>query len=85
MSSNQKSLSQLKDGFSLNYSPIRKVTNGVAGQLMSANEDTFALETEDDARRSSTPTLGGTLADSSLHCNFSDRETNDMAFRINDM
>ncbi|WAQ99523.1 CEP44-like protein [Mya arenaria] len=70
---------------SLNYSPIRKMTNGIAGQLVSANEDTFAMETEDDARRSSTPTLAGTLTDSSLHFDCSHIETKDMAARINDI
>ncbi|XP_052795755.1 uncharacterized protein LOC128228472 [Mya arenaria] len=76
---------QHNSDISLNYSPIRKMTNGIAGQLVSANEDTFAMETEDDARRSSTPTLAGTLTDSSLHFDCSHIETKDMAARINDM
>ena len=69
---------------SLNYSPIRRVNNGIVGTTMSANEDTFALETEDDARRSSTPTLG-IYGDSSLHCDISHMETKDTVSRIHNM
>jgi len=86
MSTNQRvdSLLEGNEEFSLNYSPIRKVVNGVVGTMMSANEDTFAMETEDDARRSSTPT-GGLLGESSLHCQFTDAETKGVACRINNM
>jgi hypothetical protein len=59
--------------------------NGLVGSVMSANEDTFALETEDDARRASTPTLGRALCDTTLQCNISHVETKDMVSRINNM
>ncbi|KAL4223091.1 Centrosomal protein of 44 kDa [Mactra antiquata] len=84
----KKSNSLLKENidFSLNYSPIRKITNGVAGSIMTANEDTFALETEDDARRSSTPTTNGDfLGESSIHCDISHVETKDTVSRIQNM
>lgn len=85
MGTNQRVFSPLKDNsdLSLNYSPIRKVVN--AGQLMSANEDTFALETEDDARRSSTPTMCQVPEENSLHIDLSDMETKNVASRINNM
>lgn len=88
MPHSQKSHSILKEtvDFSLNYSPIRKVTNGVVGSIMTANEDTFAMETEDDARRASTPTIGGTfMGDSSIHCDISHVETKDTVSRIHNM
>lgn len=83
---NLKHKSAISD-LSLNYSPIRKMGSGDPGQLMSANEDTFYLETEDDARRSSTPTLGcrTLVEDSSLHFDCSHVETKDAASRINNM
>ncbi|XP_053398733.1 uncharacterized protein LOC128556883 [Mercenaria mercenaria] len=86
MSDSQKAKIKENTDFSLNYSPIRRVNNGLAGTIMSANEDTFAMETEDDARRSSTPTFGGTfLGDSSLHCDISHMETKDTVARIHNM
>ncbi|XP_060602091.1 uncharacterized protein LOC132755267 isoform X2 [Ruditapes philippinarum] len=72
--------------FSLNYSPIRRVNNGIVGSTMSANEDTFALETEDDARRASTPTFGGTFyGENSLQCDISHVEIKDTVSRIHNM
>ncbi|KAH3835230.1 hypothetical protein DPMN_108578 [Dreissena polymorpha] len=69
------------------FSPIRKLQNVFEGQLMSGNEDTFvALETEDDARRSSTPTFRETFEDeSTLKFNCSDVNTKATAVRINNM
>ena len=74
---------------SLQYSPIRRaVGTGPTGQLMSANEETFVQEPEDDARRSSTPAMSRTLVcteQSSICCNISDGEMQDRVSRIKSM
>lgn len=62
------------------------MNNGLTGKTVSANEDTFAQETEDDARRASTPTINGTLqCESSFQCDISHMETKDAVARIRNM
>lgn len=74
---------------SLQYSPIRRAGgSGPTGQLMSANDETFALEAEDDARRSSTPAINRTLTQtdqSSICCDLQDGDTQDKVSRIKSM
>lgn len=86
LSGTQKSILKANSDFSLNYSPIRQVANGLTGKIVSANEDTFAMEAEDDARRASTPTMNGTLlGESSFKCDISHLETKDAVERIRNM
>ena len=84
----QPNLTESSD-MSLMFSPIRQAAGrGPTGQLMSAYEETFALDPEDDARRSSTPAMNRTLThteQSTICCNVSDGETQDKVARIKSM
>ncbi|KAK3593608.1 hypothetical protein CHS0354_018707 [Potamilus streckersoni] len=60
------------------------------GKLESANEDTFAMDTEEDARRSSTPTSTESQAlcrsfPDSFSFHFTDADTQEQALRIKQM
>jgi hypothetical protein len=81
------------DQFSFALSPIRTIIDSSGFKLgpNATGEDTFALETEDDARRSSTPTdfkdlpLKPTTDESSMSFHFGDVSTQQRVDRIKNL
>ena len=81
------------DQFSFALSPIRTIIDSSGFKLgpNATGEDTFALETEDDARRSSTPTdfkdlpLKPTNDESSMSFHFGDVSTQQKVDRIKNL